>query len=45
MFAELRPSSCSEEPPEIDGESSLVESGGLVGWLFMAISTEAASRS
>lgn len=45
VFAELRPSNCSEKPPDIEGDVSRAESGGLVGWMFMFTSTFAASRS
>lgn len=49
VLAELRPSICSENPPDTDGEVSRGEvsradSGGLVG-TFMLTRTDAASRS
>lgn len=45
VFAELRPSIGSEEPPDTDGDDSRADSGGLVGRVFIATRTEAASRS
>lgn len=45
VFAELRPSNCSEKPPEMEGEVSRAEFGGLVGCVFIATNTVAASRS